>query len=131
MHHHHDTEEEQFFFEIEKTRSVAGLMEAIVEQYRAFTPGFESFDAWVKSCQLKDFDGKKMKELFDVFATPLHIDLVDEIATLRALDKYDSDVICLAYKRFDKSAMNTDKYRIGPLVFGTADRAFEGGIHNK
>lgn len=148
MHHHHDTEEEQFFPEIEKITGIAGLMEANVEQHRAFTPGFEAFDAYAKSCHPRDYDGKKVRELIDSFAVPLHQHLIDEIDTLRALDRYDSEKIRLAYKRFEKSAMNTDKvrcllpfecvaifltwiqYRIGPLVFGTADRSFEGGIHN-
>ncbi|KAF2448503.1 hypothetical protein P171DRAFT_428563 [Karstenula rhodostoma CBS 690.94] len=130
MHHHHDTEEEQFFPEIEKITGIPELMEANVAQHRAFTPGFEAFDAYARSCHPKDYDGKKMKELIDAFAAPLHRHLVDEINTLKALDKYDSEGIRLAYKRFEKSAMNTNKYRIGPLVFGTADRAFEGGIHN-
>jgi hypothetical protein len=116
MHHHHDSEEQQFFPEIERITGIPGLMEGNVEQHRIFTPGFEAFDAYVKSCSPKNYDGDKVKALIDAFATPLHRHLVDEIDTLRELDRYDSEQIRLAYKRFEKSAMNTDKVRY-PFVF--------------
>jgi hypothetical protein len=111
MHHHHDSEEQLFFPDIEKITGIAGLMEGNVEQHRAFTPGFEAFHAYAKSCLPEDYDGEKVKELIDAFAVPLHRHLVDEIDTLRALDRYDSKEIRLAYKRLEKSAMDTDKVR--------------------
>lgn len=72
MHHHHDIEEEHFFPQIEKIASVPGLMQANVEQHQAFTPGFEAFDAFVRTCQPENYDGTRIKELVDAFATTLH-----------------------------------------------------------
>ncbi|KAJ4346385.1 uncharacterized protein N0V89_010314 [Didymosphaeria variabile] len=111
MHHHHDSEEEMFFPDVESITHIQGLMEGNVEQHRAFTPGFEAFEAYTKSCLPEDYDGEKVRNLIDAFATPLHRHLVDEIDTLKALDRYDSEEIRGAYKRFEKSAMDTDKAR--------------------
>ncbi|KAI5239198.1 hypothetical protein E4T43_06968 [Aureobasidium subglaciale] len=147
MHHHHDAEEAIFFPEIESITKIKGLMEQNVEQHRAFTPGFDEFYEYSKTCQPVEYDGRKMKALVEAFAKPLIKHLHDEIETLRALDKYNSEKIRRAYRRFEKSLMATDnvkclpskldiilltpyQYRIAPLVFGTADRSFEGGIHD-
>ncbi|KAF4549127.1 Hypothetical protein D9617_23g005420 [Elsinoe fawcettii] len=130
MHHHHDAEEEVFFPKIEQITGVRGLMQTNVEQHRAFTPGFEAFDQYSRTCQLKDYQGTKLKELIDNFAEPLVRHLNDEIDTLRALKKYDSEQVRQAYKQLEKKLMDTDNNRIAPLVFGTADRTFEGGKHD-
>ncbi|KAL8785858.1 MAG: hypothetical protein Q9195_008453 [Heterodermia aff. obscurata] len=130
MHHHHDAEEEVFFPSIEVISGVQGIMEHNIEQHRAFTPGFDLFQEYSRTCLPKDYDGQKIKSLIEGFAGPLTQHLHDEIGTLRDLDKYDSERIRKAYKRLEKSLMATDNYRIGPLVFGTADRSFEGGMHD-
>jgi len=130
MHHHHDAEEKIFFPSIEAISGVQGIMERNIEQHRAFTPGFDLFQEYSRTCLPKDYDGRKMRSLIEAFAEPLTRHLYDEIETLRALDKYDSVRIRQAYQRFEKSLMATDNYRIGPLVFGTADRSFEGGMHD-
>lgn len=111
MHHHHDMEEQEFFPSIEKLSGVAGLMERNVEQHRAFTPGFEEFQTYVRTCQPKDYDGQKLKSLIDAFAEPLTKHLHDEIDTLRGLDKYNSAQVRGAYKRFEKLLMDTDNVR--------------------
>ncbi|KAH3911700.1 hypothetical protein HBI56_140400 [Parastagonospora nodorum] len=130
MHHHHDAEEAEFFPSLEKIAAQPGLMAQNVEQHRAFTPGFEKFHEYVKSCDVKDFDGPKIQALVHDFAPPLTKHLQDEIETLKALEKYDSKEVKSAYKRLEKLLMDTDNYRIAPLVFGTADRNFEGGVHD-
>ena len=147
MHHHHDCEEAIFFPSIESISGIQGLMEGNIEQHRAFTPGFDRFQEFCRTCLPKDYDGGKLRNLVEAFAEPLTQHLYDEIETLRALDQYDSERIRQAYKRLEKSLMATDnvkhtlihepsmlltlhQYRIAPLVFGTADRSFEGGIHN-
>jgi hypothetical protein len=147
MHHHHDAEEKEFFPSIDAISGIEGLMSQNVEQHRAFTPGFEQFEEYCRTCPPAEYDGEKLKTLVEGFAEPLTRHLYDEIETLRALDKYDSVRIRQAYQRFEKSLMATDnvsplhgsniiapltmiKQRIAPLVFGTADRSFEGGIHD-
>ena len=111
MHHHHDAEEQEFFPSIEKISGVHGLMERNVEQHRAFTPGFEEFQEYAQTCPPNDYDGRKLKSLIDSVAEPLTRHLYDEIDTLRALDKYDSERIRQAYKRFEKMLMATDNVR--------------------
>ncbi|KAI5209961.1 hypothetical protein E4T39_00541 [Aureobasidium subglaciale] len=129
-HHHHDAEEAIFFLEIESITNIKGVMEQNVEQHRAFTPDFDDFYEYSKTCQPKEYDGRKMQALVEAFAEPLIRHLHDEIDILRALDKCISEKIRQAYRRFEKSLMATDNYRIAPLVFGTADRSFEGGMHD-
>ncbi|KAK3716324.1 hypothetical protein LTR37_006474 [Vermiconidia calcicola] len=130
MHHHHDAEEAEFFPSIERIAKSPGLMTRNVEQHRAFTPGFEAFQEYASTCRAEDYDGQRLRSLIEDFAEPLTRHLRDEIDTLRALDVYDSGSIRQAYERLEKLLMATDNYRIAPLVFGTADRNFEGGMHN-
>ncbi|KAI9691097.1 MAG: hypothetical protein M1822_008717 [Bathelium mastoideum] len=111
MHHHHDAEEQEFFPSIELISGVQGLMERNVEQHRAFTPGFEQFQAYARTCPPEDYDGQRIKSLIDGFAEPLSRHLHDEIDTLRALDVYDSERIRQAYRRLEKSLMATDNVR--------------------
>ncbi|KAF2010555.1 hypothetical protein BU24DRAFT_60701 [Aaosphaeria arxii CBS 175.79] len=130
MHHHHDVEEAEFFPDIERITGVLGIMELNIEQHRAFTPGFIRFEEYARTCSAADYEGGKVKELIDGFAGPLTTHLRDEINTLRDLHPYDNEDIRKAYKKFEKRMMAGDSYRTAPLVFGTADRSFEGGMHN-
>jgi hemerythrin-like domain-containing protein len=108
MHHHHDAEEKAFFPDIETLSGVKGLMEENVEQHRAFTPGFEAFETYCRTCEPAEYDGQKLRDLVEGFAEPLVRHLRDEIETLRALDKYDSTRVRQAYQRFEKLLMATD-----------------------
>lgn len=108
MHHHHDAEEKEFFPSIEIISGVEGLMARNVEQHREFTPGFEQFETYCRTCEPADYDGQKLQSLVEGFSEPLVQHLRDEIETLRALNKYDSDRIRHAYQKFEKSLMNTD-----------------------
>ena len=108
MHHHHDAEEQDFFPSIAKITGVPDIMERNIEQHRTFTPGFEAFQEYAKSCAPKDYDGQKLKGLVEGFAEPLNRHLHDEIETLRALDQYDSEKVRQAYKRLEKILMATD-----------------------
>ncbi|KAK5115314.1 hypothetical protein LTR62_001514 [Meristemomyces frigidus] len=130
MHHHHDAEESTFFPTIEKVAGTPGLMAQNVEQHAAFTPGFEAFHEYARTCNAKEYDGQKMRGLVEAFAEPLRKHLHEEIETLRDLREYDSETVRQAYKQLEKILMDTDSFRIAPLVFGTADRHYEGGIHN-
>ena len=111
MHHHHDAEETVFFPSIELISDVKGIMERNVEQHRAFTPGFDLFQEYSRTCLPEDYDGRKIRSLIEVFAEPLTHHLYDEIETLRGLDMYDSGRIRQAYQRFEKSLMATDNVR--------------------
>lgn len=116
MHHHHDMEEQKFFPSIERIAGVDGLMQRNVEQHRAFTPGFDKFQAYVRTCAPKDYDRQKLKDLIDDFAEPLTLHLREEIDTLRGLDKYDSKRVREAYEQLEKSLMATDNVRLTEFV---------------
>jgi hypothetical protein len=108
MHHHHEAEEAEFFPSIARLTDVPGIMEQNIEQHRAFTPGFEAFQEYVRSCRPEEYDGKKVTVLVDNFAEPLAKHLRDEIETLLALRKYDSNAVRQAYMRLEKLLMATD-----------------------
>lgn len=108
MHHHHDAEEAEFFPSIEQISGMKGLMAQNVEQHRAFTPGFDKFHEYVKTCKAKDFDGSKLRSLVEDFSEPLTRHLADEIETLKELDVYDSARVRQAYKKLEKLLMATD-----------------------
>ena len=111
MHHHHDAEEEDFFPSIERISGVQGIMERNIEQHRAFTPGFNLFQEYARTCLPKDYDGWKIRSLIEDFAEPLTRHLHDEIETLRALDMHDSERVRQAYQRLEKTLMATDNVR--------------------
>ncbi len=111
MHHHHDVEEKDFFPSIELLTDVQGIMERNIEQHRAFTPGFDLFHEYSRTCLPEDYDGRKIRSLIEDYAEPLTRHLHDEIETLRALDKYDSGRIYQAYKRSEKILTATDNVR--------------------
>lgn len=131
MHHHHDEEEKNFFPALESLTGVKGLMERNIEQHRAFTPGFEAFHQFSKTCSVEAFDGKEVRRLVEAFAEPLTKHLRGEIDTLRGLDKYDSEMVRGAYKAFEKRLMDTDNvhlnitYSCTPLadLYLVSDRA--------
>lgn len=111
MHHHHDAEEAGFFPNLEKIAAQPGSMAQNVKQHRAFTPGFEKFHEYVKTCDVKNFDGEKIQALVQDFAPPLTKHLQDETEMLKALEKHDSKEVKSAYKRLEKLLMDTDNVR--------------------
>lgn len=111
MHHHHDVEEKTFFPAIEKLSGQPGLMQQNVEQHAAFTPGFNAFHEYVAKCSANEYAGQEIRRLIEAFAGPLTQHLRDEIHTLRALAKYDSDSVRKAYSDLDSRLRVTDNVR--------------------
>lgn len=118
MHHHHEAEEEDFFPAIEKIANSPGLMERNIEQHRAFTPGFDAFQEYARTCSPEDYDGQKARGLVEAFAEPLTRHLNDEIKTLQALDVHDSAKIRQAYDHTEAILMKTDNVRVKMHIFG-------------
>ena len=86
-------------------------MQRNIEQHRAFTPGFDRFLEYARSCRPEEYEGGKIRSLVKDFAEPLTRHLNEEIETLRALDVYDSKRVRNAYQRFEKVMMATDNVR--------------------
>jgi len=108
MHHHHDAEENVFFPDMAKITGIKDIMERNIDQHRAFSPGFDAFYEYAKTCQPKDYDGQRVRRLIEDFAEPLTQHLHDEIDTLRKLDIYDSEQVRQAYRRLEKVLMDAD-----------------------
>lgn len=70
MHHHHDAEEKDFFPSTELISDVRGIMERNIEQHRAFTPAFDLFQVYSRTCLSEDYDGQKIRSLVEGSAEP-------------------------------------------------------------
>ena len=81
-HHHHNAEETGFFPSIELISDVQGIMERNVEQHRAFTPGFDLFQEYSRTCLPEASDGQNIWSLIQAFAEPLTQHLYNDIETL-------------------------------------------------
>lgn len=70
---------------------VPGLMTPNVDQHAAFHGGLEAFLAYLDAVQAgKDkYDGEKLRGIIDSFMPVLRAQLVDEIQTLLALERYE------------------------------------------
>jgi hypothetical protein len=88
---HHENEEDIVFPGIEKATGVEGIMAANKQQHEAFHAGLEAYVAYVTSVNegKEKYDGQKLMDIIDSFGSAMREHLVDEIATLKALDKYD------------------------------------------
>src|SRR3569833_396502 len=88
---HHHTEEEDVFPQLEALVGKPGLMEANVEQHKAFHDGLVEYSRYVKAVQAGDetYDGQKLRDILDGFMPTLRQHFVDEIDTLLRLDEYE------------------------------------------
>lgn len=109
MEHHHHAEEQEFFPNIERISGQEGIMDRNVQQHQEFAPGFLAFQEYSRSCKPREYSGMTLVECLRDFAPALIRHLHNEIDTLLALDVYDSEALRLAYKRFERQLMSTDK----------------------
>lgn len=129
--HHHHAEETLFFPPVEQLAGVSqGLMSKNVEQHHVFEGGLKTFAAYVEDCKggRKRFDATELKAIIDGFGPDLARHLSDEIPTLLQLEKCTDEVgLARAYDAFELDLRNGDKFVQYPIVFGSADRTYEGG----
>jgi len=143
IHEHHEGEESILFPAIEKITGVEGLMAANVEQHHRFEEGLEHLKKYVSETEVEEYEGGKLREIIEEFGGKLTEHLMEEIATLLALEKYDAKALRAAWVGFDEAMRQGEKVRIPPttkrkftkiqqdilypIVFGTGDFTFEGG----
>lgn len=87
---HHDVEEEKVFPRINEVTGVPGLMDANVDEHKAFHDGFEVYIEYLDKvrAEKEEFDGERLVSIIDSFAPVLRDHLENEIDSLLALDKY-------------------------------------------
>lgn len=109
IHEHHDGEESIFFPMIEELSGEKGIMEANIHQHRAFDDGLKEIGVYAKEITVEEFDGSKVRLILDRIGPVLERHLSDEIATLLALDKYDSMKVKKTWVEFDLAMRKGDK----------------------
>ncbi|KAH6996478.1 hypothetical protein BKA56DRAFT_666700 [Ilyonectria sp. MPI-CAGE-AT-0026] len=137
---HHDVEEEKVFPRINEVTGVPGLMDANVDEHKAFHDGFLVYIEYLDKVRAKkeEFDGERLVSIIDSFAPVLRDHLEHEIDSLLALDKYSDK--CDWGKWFKQivdeivtTAMKRSEYRtdIFPLAVILHDKTFDGGVWQK
>lgn len=94
VHEHHTLEETDVFPEINDLAGVPGLMDANLEEHKAFHEGVSEYSEYLGKVkdEKEEYDGEKLKGIIDSFMPILRTHLVNEIDTLIALEKYDDKV---------------------------------------
>jgi hemerythrin-like domain-containing protein len=118
LHEHHKGEEEKLFPMLDRFTGVRRIMSKCEDQHKAFFPGVEAFSQYVQGTSIKDYDGKKLRELIDVFADALILHLYHEPLELLGLgekyggtklkkvwDKFEADLIKDGMSKWDKVLM--------------------------
>ncbi|KAJ4288866.1 hypothetical protein N0V88_007196 [Collariella sp. IMI 366227] len=90
LHAHHSGEEALFFPTVERLTGVKGIMDANIEQHKAFHDGLDKFKTYADSVVAgkEKFDGGKVVEMVDAFGPVLMTHLGEEIPTILGLRKY-------------------------------------------
>ena len=107
---HHGGEETKFFPWIEEYIGIPGHLSPNIEQHHAFEPGLEELSQYVTAARegKETYDGTKMKRIIDGFGEILNQHLIDEVAFLETLEKYDDKIDWAALnKRIIKHAKST------------------------
>lgn len=101
IHAHHESEEEVAFPLLDEEIGIENYMEPNKEQHEAFGPGFKEFDAYIQD--IKDgkepYDGAKIKEVLDKFASILVNHLVEEVVFMEGLERYEDKVNWVKYRK--------------------------------
>jgi hemerythrin-like domain-containing protein len=107
IHHHHSLEEEYLFPWIEEYTGEKGIMEANLEQHKAFEAGAEKFKEYILGTGPESYDGKELKRVIDGFGPALTVHLEAEIQTLLGLDRFGAEKLEAVWKKLDKVAFDT------------------------
>jgi hemerythrin-like domain-containing protein len=93
LHSHHSTEETGFFPTVEKMAGAKGIMNANVEQHKAFHDGMEKFKGYADAviADKEKYSGSKVVAIIDEFGPVLTQHLTDEIPTIAGLRQYGKD----------------------------------------
>jgi hemerythrin-like domain-containing protein len=107
LEHHHKIEEEAFFPGIERCTGEKNIMEGNVEQHHEFEPGLAAMLKFAVETSVEDYDAGKLRAVIDGFGDILQTHLTEEIDTLLALQKYDSDALKACWAETHKYVLKT------------------------
>ena len=127
---HHGCEEVAYFPIIEEAAGVEGLSEGNLEQHDAFLAGLQEFEKYVYHVPPSQYDGRKIIELLDSFATTLQSHLTDEVIWILALSRFpqlDLAAIDDYHKNYVIARQNPT--RTVPFLLTNHDVYYESGIH--
>ncbi|PMD19715.1 hypothetical protein NA56DRAFT_197819 [Hyaloscypha hepaticicola] len=128
IHEHHEGEETFLFARIEEITGVERLMEVNVAQHHTFMNGLEELQKYAKEIKAEEYDGMKLRSIIDSFGGNLTKHLTEEIETLLGLKKYDGPALRKAFVGFDDEMRKGDKSTLFPIVLGSSDVNYEGGL---
>lgn len=118
------------FPSIEEAAGEKGLMDANVEQHKAFSEGLEAMKTYLHSQPdpptSQTFSASRLREIIDSFAPKLRQHLADEIPTLLALSKYEDKIPI--NKIFRRGKASVDGLARIPFFFLNLDETFEDGL---
>lgn len=128
---HHGCEEVAYFPIIEEAVGVEGLSEGNLEQHDAFLVGLQEFEKYVYHVLPCQYDGRKIIELLDSFATTLQSHLTDEVIWILALSRFPQ-LDLAAIDNYHKSYVSARQSltRIVPFLLTNHDIFYESGIHS-
>jgi hemerythrin-like domain-containing protein len=132
LHAHHDGEEEMLFPFLEKATGVKGIMDANLNQHKAFHEHLDSLKNYAEAVLggTEKFSGDKIVAIVDALGPVLTRHLNDEIPTLLGLRQY-ADKLADLPKLFEDEGQKVMKEIGGPgMVYCAAniDMGFEGGM---
>jgi hemerythrin-like domain-containing protein len=113
IHTHHQMEETNFFPQVAEYTGEENIMQANIEQHRAFDAGLQIFEDHIYKLTPEKYDGGgELKRLLEGFAKVLVIHLSDEIQTLLALQKYGGDKLGTVFENYNKKVMASVKDKV-------------------
>ncbi|KAJ9137900.1 Hemerythrin HHE cation binding domain-containing protein [Pleurostoma richardsiae] len=134
LHNHHDMEEGGFFPVLEDMTGEKGVMDANIDQHRAFHGGMEALHAYVEGCvaRTEEYDGVKVVKIIDTFGAILRQHLSDEIPTLLGLRRFGAEKMAAVEDVLNAESAKIIK-RLGLFTgvswgFSNHDVTYEGGL---
>lgn len=128
--YHHDGEEKYIFPRWAEATNAPELLKDNVAEHRAFHRGLDELSKYAKTTQPSEYKSEDLVKILNTFTTPLATHLTNEIDSLLAMQKYDSNIATKIFAEGVKHSMEgADKTTQFPMMFGCHDRTFEGGKH--
>lgn len=128
---HHILEETQMFPGFERIPGIRpGQLSPNIEQHHLFSTGLEDLKKYASVTTAVEYNGKKMRELIDIFSAHMREHLADEISTLWSLECCENGqekILLKVYKDCATEAGKQDKTVVPPMVLGLCDKTFQGG----
>jgi hemerythrin-like domain-containing protein len=109
VNHHHQVEEDVAFPELEAVTGQPGSMEGNTEQHHLFQPRLARLADYGCETKVEGYSGERVRELVRDLGDVLREHLADEIPTLMALEKFDSEEIMKVFKKCEKAAFEFPK----------------------